>query len=138
MTSIRLRDADILKLTSTVHLLISVILPTEMRNWENQMTQLTQSNIKKLINYSNTSIAAAITRDPNKNQEVEVWWIITEECEVDIYIEEVAGEIWAIKIIVVVTITEVVLDNNEVHIKDREITKLSSASFLNKVSLIFW
>jgi hypothetical protein len=102
------------------------------------MTQLTQSNIKKLINYSNTSIAAAITRDPNKNQEVEVWWIITEECEVDIYIEEVAGEIWAIKTIVVVTITEVVLDNNEVHIKDREITKLSSASFLNKVSLIFW
>ena len=138
MTSIRLRDADILKLTSTVLLLISVILPTEMRNWENQMTQLTQSNIKKLINYSNTSIAAAITRDPNKNQEVEVWWIITEECEVDIYIEEVAGEIWAIKTIVVVTITEVVLDNNEVHIKDREITKLSSASFLNKVSLIFW
>jgi hypothetical protein len=56
---------------------------------------------------------------------------------VDIYIEEVAGEIWAIKTIVVVTITEVVLDNNEVHIKDREITKLSSASFLNKVSLIF-
>ena len=136
MTSIRLRDADILKLTSTVHLVISVTLPTEMRNWENQMIQLIQSNSREQTNYSNTSIVAVITPDPNKKQEVEVWSITSEECEVDIYIEEVAVEIWAIKTTVVVIITEVDTDNSEIHIKDQEISKLSSASFLNKVSLI--
>ena len=138
MTSIRLRDADILKLTSTVHLVISATLPMEMRNWENQMIQLIQSNTREQTNYSNTSIVAVITPDPNKKQEVEAWWITTEECEVDICIEEVAVEIWAIKTTVVDTITEVVIDNSEIHIRDQEISKLSSANFLNKVSLIFW
>ena len=55
----------------------------------------------------------------------------------DICIEEVAVEIWAIKTTVVDTITEVVIDNSEIHIRDQEISKLSSANFLNKVSLIF-
>jgi hypothetical protein len=58
---------------------------------------------------------------------------------VGILIEEVVVAIWAIIILEVVIITEVevALDNNEVLFQDREIIKLSNASFLNKVSIKF-
>jgi hypothetical protein len=58
---------------------------------------------------------------------------------VGISIEEVVVAIWAIIILEVVIITEVevALDNNEVLFQDREIIKLSNASFLNKVSIKF-
>jgi hypothetical protein len=58
---------------------------------------------------------------------------------VGISIEEVVVAIWVILILEVVIITEVevALDNNEVLFQDREIIKLSNASFLNKVSIKF-
>ena len=143
MTNIKQKDVDTTKPTCTVLSEINATLLMVTRSWENQMIQSTRSNIKKLTNYSNISIAAVIIQDKNQNQE-EVWWTTMAEWEEeDSFKEEV--EVATLDMItteVVTTTTpevevEVGLENNEDHIKDQETTKLSNANSLNKVSTNF-